>query len=210
MQHLTRHASDDSADTECRCGTSYSEELFAESCRQSCHWRRHPGTASSTCYHGLASSARSIRQAEVASTTDFIEWSEMETPVLQEARELIPDAGVAGEYRGGLGEELILRAFNRSACQPVSPDAPHSLHIRDVAEAVSDKPRRRIAGRARVGHREEHVEREDPEADDRGDSHGGVETHRGASRSGGTLRRARPRCRRPSGSPGRGLRRRGR
>ena len=45
----------------------------------------------------------------------------METPVLQEARELIPDAGVAGKYRGGLGEELILGAFNRPACQPDSP-----------------------------------------------------------------------------------------
>ena len=40
-----------------------------------------------------------------------IEWSEMETPVLYEARELIPDSGGAGEYRGGLGQELILQAY---------------------------------------------------------------------------------------------------
>ena len=40
-----------------------------------------------------------------------IEWSEMETPVLYEARELIPDSGGAGEYRGGLGQELILKAL---------------------------------------------------------------------------------------------------
>ena len=39
-----------------------------------------------------------------------IEWSEMETPIIYEARELIPDSGGAGEFRGGLGQELILRA----------------------------------------------------------------------------------------------------
>ena len=40
-----------------------------------------------------------------------IEWSEMETPVLYEARELIADSGGAGEFRGGLGQELILQAY---------------------------------------------------------------------------------------------------
>ena len=40
-----------------------------------------------------------------------IEWSEMETPVLYGARELIPDSGGAGEFRGGLGQELILQAY---------------------------------------------------------------------------------------------------
>ena len=40
-----------------------------------------------------------------------IEWSEMETPVLYEARELIPDSGGAGEFRGGLGQELVLKAY---------------------------------------------------------------------------------------------------
>ena len=40
-----------------------------------------------------------------------IEWSEMETPVLYEARELIADSGGAGEFRGGLGQELILHAY---------------------------------------------------------------------------------------------------
>ena len=39
-----------------------------------------------------------------------IEWSEMETPIIYEARELIPDSGGAGEFRGGLGQELVLRA----------------------------------------------------------------------------------------------------
>ena len=40
-----------------------------------------------------------------------IEWSEMETPVLYEARELIADSGGAGEFRGGLGQELILQTY---------------------------------------------------------------------------------------------------
>jgi N-methylhydantoinase B/oxoprolinase/acetone carboxylase alpha subunit len=40
-----------------------------------------------------------------------IEWSETETPILYEARELIPDSGGAGEFRGGLGQELVLRAY---------------------------------------------------------------------------------------------------
>ena len=40
-----------------------------------------------------------------------IEWSEMETPVLYEARELIADSGGAGEFRGGLGQELILKTY---------------------------------------------------------------------------------------------------
>ena len=35
----------------------------------------------------------------------------METPVLYEARELIADSGGAGEFRGGLGQELILQAY---------------------------------------------------------------------------------------------------
>ncbi len=38
-----------------------------------------------------------------------IEWSELETPLLFERRELIPDSGGAGRWRGGLGEELVLR-----------------------------------------------------------------------------------------------------
>ena len=40
-----------------------------------------------------------------------IEWSEMETPVLYAARELIADSGGAGDFRGGLGQELILQAY---------------------------------------------------------------------------------------------------
>ncbi len=41
-----------------------------------------------------------------------IEWSEHETPVLYEARQLIPDSGGAGTFRGGLGQELIFRAYD--------------------------------------------------------------------------------------------------
>lgn len=40
-----------------------------------------------------------------------IEWSEQETPVLYEARELIADSGGAGEFRGGPGQELRFRAY---------------------------------------------------------------------------------------------------
>jgi N-methylhydantoinase B len=40
-----------------------------------------------------------------------VEWSEMETPVLIERRELIADSGGPGQWRGGLGEEFVLRAF---------------------------------------------------------------------------------------------------
>lgn len=49
-----------------------------------------------------------------------VEWSEMETPLLIERRELIPDSGGAGQWRGGLGEELVLRAVEDRA----DPDAP--------------------------------------------------------------------------------------
>jgi N-methylhydantoinase B len=38
-----------------------------------------------------------------------VEWAEMETPLRFEKRELIPDSGGAGQWRGGLGEELVLR-----------------------------------------------------------------------------------------------------
>ena len=37
-----------------------------------------------------------------------IEWSEVETPVLFERRELIAESGGPGRWRGGLGEELVL------------------------------------------------------------------------------------------------------
>jgi N-methylhydantoinase B len=40
-----------------------------------------------------------------------IEWSEMETPLFFERRELLADSGGAGQWRGGLGEELVLRTF---------------------------------------------------------------------------------------------------
>jgi N-methylhydantoinase B len=38
-----------------------------------------------------------------------VEWSEHETPVIFEKRELIVDSGGVGQWRGGLGEELIIR-----------------------------------------------------------------------------------------------------
>jgi N-methylhydantoinase B len=39
-----------------------------------------------------------------------VEWSEHETPVIFEKRELIVDSGGAGQWRGGLGEELLIRS----------------------------------------------------------------------------------------------------
>lgn len=40
-----------------------------------------------------------------------IEWSEHETPVLYHSRELIPDSGGAGAFRGGLGQQLTFEAY---------------------------------------------------------------------------------------------------
>jgi N-methylhydantoinase B len=39
-----------------------------------------------------------------------VEWSEMETPLMFDKRELIADSGGAGQWRGGLAEEMIIRA----------------------------------------------------------------------------------------------------
>ena len=50
-----------------------------------------------------------------------IEWAELETPILFERRELIPDSGGAGRWRGGPGEELALSAFDDGR---LDPDAP--------------------------------------------------------------------------------------
>ncbi|MBI4182385.1 MAG: hydantoinase B/oxoprolinase family protein [Proteobacteria bacterium] len=50
-----------------------------------------------------------------------IEWAEMETPILFERRELIPDSGGAGKFRGGLGEELVLRAYADGDVDPSRP-----------------------------------------------------------------------------------------
>ena len=38
-----------------------------------------------------------------------VEWSEMETPLMFDKRELIADSGGAGQWRGGLAEEMIIR-----------------------------------------------------------------------------------------------------
>jgi N-methylhydantoinase B/oxoprolinase/acetone carboxylase alpha subunit len=50
-----------------------------------------------------------------------VEWSETETPVLFLRRELIPDSGGQGQWRGGLGEEL---AMTVEASADVTPAAP--------------------------------------------------------------------------------------
>lgn len=47
-----------------------------------------------------------------------VESSEMETPVVFERRELIPDSGGAGQWRGGLGEELVFRAVRDGDIAP--------------------------------------------------------------------------------------------
>ncbi len=39
-----------------------------------------------------------------------VEWSEHETPIVFEKRELVQDSGGPGQWRGGPGEELVLRA----------------------------------------------------------------------------------------------------
>jgi N-methylhydantoinase B len=49
------------------------------------------------------------------------EWSELETPVLIERRELLPDSGGAGCWRGGLGEEFVIRAFPEGDADPLKP-----------------------------------------------------------------------------------------
>lgn len=46
------------------------------------------------------------------------EWSEAETPLLIEKRELITDSGGPGESRGGLGEELVIQALPSSDTDP--------------------------------------------------------------------------------------------
>lgn len=50
-----------------------------------------------------------------------VEWAELETPILFERRELIPDSGGAGRWRGGLGEELAMRAFDDGRLDPDKP-----------------------------------------------------------------------------------------
>jgi N-methylhydantoinase B len=50
-----------------------------------------------------------------------VEWAELETPILFERRELIADSGGAGRWRGGLGEELAMRAFDDGRLDPGTP-----------------------------------------------------------------------------------------
>jgi N-methylhydantoinase B len=50
-----------------------------------------------------------------------VEWAELETPILFERRELIPDSGGAGRWRGGLGEELAMRGFDDGRLDPDTP-----------------------------------------------------------------------------------------
>jgi N-methylhydantoinase B len=50
-----------------------------------------------------------------------IEWSEMETPIFFERRELLADSGGPGQWRGGLGEELVLRTYLDERLDPAKP-----------------------------------------------------------------------------------------
>ncbi|HEV8613986.1 MAG TPA: hydantoinase B/oxoprolinase family protein [Methylomirabilota bacterium] len=50
-----------------------------------------------------------------------VEWAELETPILFERRELIPDSSGAGRWRGGLGEELAMRGFDDGRLDPDTP-----------------------------------------------------------------------------------------
>jgi N-methylhydantoinase B len=50
-----------------------------------------------------------------------VEWSELETPLLFEKRELLPDSGGPGRWRGGLGEEMVLRAAGEGRVDPTKP-----------------------------------------------------------------------------------------
>jgi N-methylhydantoinase B len=48
-----------------------------------------------------------------------VEWSELETPLHFEKRELIADSGGAGRWRGGLGEEMVIRAGRVDPTKPI-------------------------------------------------------------------------------------------
>jgi N-methylhydantoinase B len=50
-----------------------------------------------------------------------VEWSEMETPIFFEKRELLADSGGAGRWRGGLGEELVIRSYADGRLDPAKP-----------------------------------------------------------------------------------------
>jgi N-methylhydantoinase B len=50
-----------------------------------------------------------------------VEWSETETPILFERRELIAGSGGAGRFRGGLGEELAFRVEPTADVDPARP-----------------------------------------------------------------------------------------
>ena len=65
---------------------------------------------------GLASISFPYNVRDVSS-----EWSEMEAPLLIERRELITDSGGTGRWRGGLGEEFVIRAFPDGDADPEKP-----------------------------------------------------------------------------------------
>ncbi len=50
-----------------------------------------------------------------------VEWSEMETPIVFDRRELIMDSGGSGKWRGGLAEELVLRGRPEGDLDPTQP-----------------------------------------------------------------------------------------
>jgi N-methylhydantoinase B len=72
-----------------------------------------------------------------------VEWSESETPVLFERRELIADSGGAGEWRGGPGEEL---AFRIEPSADIDPERP--LTLSGSAGRMRFAPQGALGGRA--------------------------------------------------------------
>ncbi|MSP67611.1 MAG: hydantoinase B/oxoprolinase family protein [Alphaproteobacteria bacterium] len=86
---------------------------------------------------GLASVAFPYNVRDVSA-----EWSEMETPILIERRELITDSGGAGRWRGGLGEELLIRAYTAG---DVHPDLP--LVLSGSAGRMREPPRGVFGGK---------------------------------------------------------------
>jgi N-methylhydantoinase B len=72
-----------------------------------------------------------------------VEWSEQETPIIFEKRELITDSGGAGQWRGGLGEELVLRARHDGGA-----DLDHPLVLSGSAGRMRNPAKGLLGGRA--------------------------------------------------------------
>jgi N-methylhydantoinase B len=91
-------------------GTKRSGEAFA------LHQHAFGGMGGRPGIDGLASVSFPYNVRDVS-----VEWAELETPILFERRELIADSGGAGRFRGGLGEELTMRAFDDGRLDPGAP-----------------------------------------------------------------------------------------